>query len=101
MACGIISLGLLKYFELLFERLGIEMSPDIYHFLSVRDGGRARRLQKVKTTEFKRKQKANFYSKLKDEMIVVQKERDVRECPMLAVSVPENENRENYEVILQ
>ena len=79
MACGILSLGLLKYFELLFERLHLSMNADVHNYLSVKDGGRIRRLQKRRTAAFKRKRKADFYSKLKDEMSVAQQERDIRD----------------------
>ncbi|KAL3903121.1 MAG: hypothetical protein SGARI_005522, partial [Bacillariaceae sp.] len=67
------------FFQLLFQRLGIEMTPDVHHYLSIQHGARERRLASIKTPKFKRKRKEKFYSKLKEEVSVAQKERDVRE----------------------
>jgi hypothetical protein len=74
-AVGINSLGLLKYFTWLFHSLGITMTPNVRHFLGVKETTRQKRIAKTKEKEFKRLRKANVFEKLRKDTIVKQNER--------------------------
>jgi hypothetical protein len=56
-AVGINSLGLHRYFTRLFSALGITMTPNVEHFLNVRDRTRQKRIQKTKDKEQKKLRK--------------------------------------------
>ena len=49
---GITTPGTFKYFEELFQKLGIELTPDVVHFLTIKSTHRKKRIDKAKTTEF-------------------------------------------------
>jgi hypothetical protein len=69
-AVGINSLGLQKYFTRLFHALGISMTDNVRHFLSVRDRHRQKRINKTKTSEHKKFRKEKVFEKLrKDEQV--------------------------------
>lgn len=73
MAVGIMSISSYNTstatcFEGLFEKLGIEMTPDIQHYLQVKATNQNNRIEKTKTKEFKKKRKAGEYSTLKIEV---------------------------------
>lgn len=52
---GINSLGILAYYQELFVNFGITMTPDVHHFLSVKDRSKRKRINNTKTTAFKHK----------------------------------------------
>ena len=54
-AIGLVSCGLLAYHERLFKELGIELSDETWHYLTVRDNSRRKKAQKAKTVEAKLK----------------------------------------------
>ena len=78
-AIGITTLGTMRYYNDLFRLLGIRMTEDVAHWLQIKDGNRAKRLTKVKTQRFKRHRKKQYYSKLKEEIVVAKTERSKRD----------------------
>ena len=56
-ALGIYSIGTMAYYEGLFQRLGIEITADVRHYLRVTSAHRDRRNAKYKTTDYKRRRK--------------------------------------------
>ena len=67
MALGISTLGTMLYFQGLFDKMGIEASDDVLHFLRVKGANRQKRLDKTKTREYKKKRKAGELEKIKKE----------------------------------
>lgn len=65
LAIGLKTLGTKDYFELLYKKLGIKVTNDILHYLTVKSKNRDSRVAKTKTTAYKRKRKADEYARLK------------------------------------
>ena len=80
MAIGIHSLGLLPYFQRLFKKLGIKLTPNISHFLTVKDKACSERLAAMKTTAAKKERNKRKYLKLKKDTELAKKEREKREA---------------------
>ena len=78
-ALGITALGTVKFYEGLFKKLGIEMRADVLHYLTVVGRNRRKRLEKTKTTAFKKKRKAQEYERLKKETAEATKAREMRD----------------------
>ena len=57
-AIGLVSCGLLEYHERLFKELGIHMSDETRHYLTVKDKARKKKAEKTKTLEAKLKRQA-------------------------------------------
>jgi hypothetical protein len=53
-ALGINSLGVYDYFERLFNALGIVMTNDVHHYLTVKERARQKKLDKAKTKNEKK-----------------------------------------------
>jgi hypothetical protein len=69
-AVGINTLGLHRYFKRLFHALGITMTPNIAHYLGVRERNREKRINKTKSNAAKKGRKEKVYEKLrKDEQV--------------------------------
>lgn len=66
-ALGISTLGTLVYFEGLLQKMGINVSDDVHHFLKVKATNRQKRLDKTKTRDYKNKRKADEFEKIKKE----------------------------------
>ena len=66
-ALGVTTLGTMKYYEGLFDRMGIHMHTDVRHYLKMKCGNRTRRLEKTKTKEFKIKRRKEETDKIKKE----------------------------------
>jgi hypothetical protein len=54
MALGINTLGVSEYFQWLYSALGIIMTDDVRHYITVKDRARLAKLQKAKTKEEKK-----------------------------------------------
>jgi hypothetical protein len=74
-AVGINSLGMVDYFGRLFKALGIIMTPNIKHFLEVREKSRKNRLQAIKTRDKKKLCNAKKHLALKEHTEIARKER--------------------------
>jgi hypothetical protein len=80
MGIGINLLGTEAYFNKLFDELGISMTPNVIHFLQMKETKRLRKLRKVKLPDTKRDCLKNKYEQLrKDTAIIAQKERTKRD----------------------
>jgi hypothetical protein len=66
-AVGISTLGYNKFFVRMFHALGITMTPNIQHFLDVKEKKRSRRIAKAKTREAKKDRNKSRYDKLRKE----------------------------------
>ena len=77
-AVGIVSLGLLEYHQQLFKALGIQMSDETLHFLTVKDGARARKQAKQKTKEAKLKRQEKKAASMKQDTATAKRERAQR-----------------------
>jgi hypothetical protein len=76
---GINSLGLPAYFKRLFNVLGIQMTPNVVHFLEVKEKGRSKQLEKLKTKEQEKVWMAKKLERLQeDETIAKPNELHVR-----------------------
>jgi hypothetical protein len=78
-ALGIKSIGLLQYFTRLFKSLGINMTPNIVHYLSFKDGSRSKRLKKIKTKEAKTVRMQSRVVKMKEDEVIAKRERSKRD----------------------
>jgi hypothetical protein len=78
-ALGIKSIGLLQYFTRLFKLLGIAMTPNVVHYLTVKEGSRFKRLHKIKTKEVKTKRIQERVTKQKDDEVIAKRERSRRD----------------------
>lgn len=76
---GVVSIGIEKYYVRLLERLGIEVTPGIRHYLKTKSTNRDKRIAKTKTVAFKKKRKASEYNRAKKEMAEAKKARAKRE----------------------
>ena len=78
-AIGINSLGTMRYYNELFRLFGITMTDDVAHWLQVKDRVRSSRLAKAKSPAFKKRRKAHFFCKLKEEKTQAKRERNARD----------------------
>jgi len=65
MAIGINTMGLVAYYRLLFDKLNMVMTSDVYHYLQVKDSNRTKRVNKAKTPTAKRGRQRFKFEKLK------------------------------------
>jgi hypothetical protein len=79
LAPGINSVGLEAYFTRLFTLLGIDLTPNVQHFLNVKDRNRQKRLAKIKTRDAKKERMKSKFDKLKLDEVVARKERSKRD----------------------
>jgi len=79
MAIGINSVGFLSHYRRLLSRLGISLTPDVIHFLRVKDRERSTRLAKLKTSAKKKKRMKSKIDTLRSETATAVKERARRE----------------------
>ena len=66
-ALGISTLGTMKYYQGLFQRMGITMHDDVRHYLQVKSSNRQKRLDKTKSKAYKLKRKRGEMEKIKKE----------------------------------
>ena len=78
-AVGVNSIGLLAYYRRLFNKLGIVVTPDILHFLEVKDRNRSARLAKLKTTKKKKKRIQRKMATLNEMTLKAKRERARRD----------------------
>jgi hypothetical protein len=78
-AIGIRSIGLLAYFKRLFIGLGIHMTPNVVHYLQVKDKSRFARIQKNKTKDQKKARLVQRFEKQKEDEAIAKKERTKRD----------------------
>jgi len=78
-AIGIKTLGTFDYYSRLYNKLGIALTPDVIHYLTVKSKVRHKRLAKTKTKEYKRKRKADEYARLRESTKEAKKDRAKRE----------------------
>jgi hypothetical protein len=74
-AVGINTLGLHRYFTRVFHALGITMTPNIVHYLGVKENNRMKRIDKCKTKAHKKLRNMNIFDKLRKEEKLKRKER--------------------------
>lgn len=78
-AIGIISLGLVQYFSRLFSELKIEMTPNVLHFLKVKERQRRQRIDKCKTSKYKRTRNKRKFDDMRNYEAIAKKERAKRD----------------------
>jgi hypothetical protein len=66
-AVGINSLGTLEFFKRIFWKLGITMTDNVLHYLSVKENFHIKKLTKVKTSQAKKDKNKRKYEKLKED----------------------------------
>jgi hypothetical protein len=76
---GIVSIGLLQCFKRLYHVLGITMTPNIVHFLEVKDKQREKRLANMKTNKAKRDCMKRKFIQLQEDEKIAKKERSKRD----------------------
>jgi hypothetical protein len=80
-AIGMNSIGLSKTFARIFKALSITMTPNVEHFLSVRQTNRQKRIDKCKTSEKKKERNKSIFDKIrKDEVVRRQGERKKKDA---------------------
>ena len=72
---GINALGTTEYFARLFKTLGIIMTPNVKHFLLVREKKRSTRISAVKAVESKRGRKQAIFERMKADEFAALKDR--------------------------
>ena len=93
MGIGIQGLGLLQYFRRLFQKLGVIITPNILHFLSVKQTKRAKRIHKVKQSETKKLWLQTKYEQLKKDEAIAKKERAKCEGYSTGINLQEEEEQ--------
>jgi hypothetical protein len=78
-AVGIKSIGLVQYFTRLCKMMGINITPNMLHYLSFKDGSWFKRLNKIKTKEAKSNRIQQRIVKQKEDEVVAKKERSKRD----------------------
>jgi len=76
---GIHSVGFDAYYRHLLTKLGIQITPDLRHFLTVKDRYRLKRLAKIRTVAYRRKKIQHEIDSLKKETASAHKERAKQE----------------------
>lgn len=78
-AIGMSSLGFKEYFVRLFKALGTQLTPNVLHWLTVKDEKRVRRITKSRTTAKKRIRQKRKFERLKELEADAKRARDKRE----------------------
>jgi hypothetical protein len=65
-AVGINSIGLLQYFKRLFRKLGITMTDNVVHYLTIKEATRVKKHEGAKTSTAKKEKNKRKYEKLKE-----------------------------------
>jgi hypothetical protein len=76
---GINALGLVEYFTRRYKSLGIIMTPNVTHFLEMKEDKRSKRHQKVKLIESKKARRAVRFEKQRKDEATANKERAKRD----------------------
>ena len=79
LALGINSVGFTSFYIRLLTKMGIASTPDIMHFLQVKDRNRTKRLAKAKTIEQKKHRIRLEMEHLKENTIIAHRERARRD----------------------
>lgn len=78
-AVGVTSLGTLAYYQELFNRLGLTMSPVVEHYLRLQSQYRDARIAKGKTAEGKKNRVDKYHNRLMEKTVVAKREKAKRE----------------------
>jgi hypothetical protein len=78
-AVGINSIGLLPFMSKLFLRLGIPMTDNVEHYLTISEGIRTRKLEKASTNAAKKEKNEAKYAKLRADTVIAKTELRKRE----------------------
>jgi hypothetical protein len=78
-ALGIKSIGMLQYFTRLFKLMGINLTPNVAHYLNCKDNSRFKRLNKIKSKEVKSNRMQLRITKMKEDEVVAKRERSKRD----------------------
>jgi hypothetical protein len=73
-AVGVNSLGFMGFYKRLFKKLGIAMTPNVEHFLVMKEASRIKKLHKLGTSEAKKQRNKRKYDKLKEHTRQAKKE---------------------------
>lgn len=73
------ALGILAFYEKVFEKLGIPMPSDTQHYLQWRDNRQSKRLLISKTPKQKKKRQKRFHDKMKEHAEDAKKQKAKRE----------------------
>jgi len=79
MALAINGLGLLQFYTTLLERLGIDITPDVQHYISQRSNDQDKHIEKTKQAESKRKRVKACHERLLVKTVIAKRERALRE----------------------
>jgi hypothetical protein len=77
-AVGINSVGVLLYFTRLYRKLGVTMTDNVKHYLTVKDVCRSKKLAKVKTNEAKKAKNQKKHLLLTEQTLLAKIERRKR-----------------------
>jgi hypothetical protein len=70
---------LLEYFKRLYGDLGIPVTPNVLHFIEFKERRRAKRLQNIKTSAYKKERMNRKYLQLAEDEKIARKERSKRD----------------------
>jgi hypothetical protein len=76
---GINMLGTQQYFKRLFVALGVFMTSNVKHYLSVKESNRAKRITKSKATEVKKRRKESYFETQRKEEAIARQARKKRD----------------------
>jgi hypothetical protein len=64
---GITLIGLLQYFERLYKELGIDVTPNVLHFIEFKERRHVKRLESIKSSEYKKERMKRKYLQLAEQ----------------------------------
>ena len=73
-----VSVGPEAFYKMLFKSMGIQLTPNVLHYLSVKDKQRAVRLRKQKLAKSKLARNKRNFEKLQQDTLIAKKERLTR-----------------------
>jgi hypothetical protein len=73
-AVGVNSLGFMAFYKRIFDKMGIEITPNVEHYLLKRESHRMNKLAKKRTAEAKKQKNKRKYDKLKEHTLKAKSE---------------------------
>jgi hypothetical protein len=95
-AIGVNTLGMEKYFARLFKALAIPMTPNVAHFLGIKEVNWKKRIDKCKSKETKKLRNKNIFNKLRKEEASKQKERRKNDAAQYRTGMNMEEGDNNH-----
>jgi RIO-like serine/threonine protein kinase len=73
-AVGVNSLGFKNFYKALCDKIGIQLTPNVEHYLLKKESKRINKLEKIRSSEAKKEKNKRKYEKLKEHTLQAKKE---------------------------